>query len=620
MKGAVQMGRERKPLSEVRNLDNLKEKIQERVDISKIVDLKEELQKRAGQVVEQTASLIKKEVPLNEVRKIKNLKEMLTQSAELFAEQTAFLVKVPENEDYQPITYKQFKNDVDALGTKLLDLGLKDKRIAVIGDSSYEWVATYMATVNGVGTIVPLDKELPIQEIENLLKTSEASAIIYADKFEKDILQIKDNLPSLGLCINMKIAFSQLIEQGTALLEKGDRTYIDAEINAEEMKILLFTSGTTGLAKGVMLSHKQICANLMDMCTMIYFDEKDTFLSVLPLHHTYECTCGFICPIYQGATVAFCEGLRHIVKNLKESEATIMLGVPLIFESIYAKVWKSAQKSGMASKMKVGIKTNNVLKVVGMDFSKKIFSKIHDTLGGHMRLLISGAAGIDPIVSKGYRDLGILLIQGYGLTECSPIVTVNRVEDYKDAAAGLPLPSVEVMIDNPNDEGIGEIICKGPNVMMGYFENEEATQEVLRDGWFYTGDLGYRDIEGFIYITGRKKNVIVTKNGKNIFPEEVESYLNRSQYVAETLVWGKFDIASGETHVNAKIVPDYENIEEEFGNEYTDEKIRELIQQEVKAVNRKMQLYKRIKEFTIQKEEFAKTTTKKIKRFIEKTG
>ncbi len=620
MKGAKQMERKRNPLFEVRNFDDLKEEIQKRVEISKIVDLKVEIQKRAGQVVEQTASLIKKNVPLNKVREIKNLKEMLTQSAELFAEQTAFLVKVKGKENYQPITYKQFKKDVDALGTKLLDLDLKGKRIAVIGDSSYEWVTTYMATVNGVGTIVPLDKELPICEIENLLKTSEASAIIYADKFEKDIMEIKEKLPSLEVCINMKNSLTQLLEQGVALVEKGDRTYIDVEINAEELKILLFTSGTTGLAKGVMLSHKQICTNLMDMCAMIYFDEKDTFLSVLPLHHTYECTCGFICPIYQGATVAFCEGLRHIVKNLKESQATIMLGVPLIFESIYAKVWKSAQKSGMASKMKVGIKTNNVLKVVGMDFSKKIFSKIHDTLGGHMRLLISGAAGIDPIVSKGYRDLGILLIQGYGLTECSPIVAVNRVEDYKDAAAGLPLPSVEVKIDHPNEDGIGEIICTGSNVMMGYFENEEATQEVLKDGWFYTGDLGYMDKEGFVYITGRKKNVIVTKNGKNIFPEEVESYLNRSAYIAESLVWGKYDVSSGETYVNAKIVPDYESIEEEFGNKYTDEKIRELINLEIKAVNHKMQLYKRIRDFTVKKEEFAKTTTKKIKRFIEKTG
>jgi long-chain acyl-CoA synthetase len=564
--------------------------------------------------------------PLYDVREIADLKDMLAQSTEIYGDKAAFLVKPKEGGDYKPVSYKQFKRDVEALGTALIDLGLKGKRIAVIGENRYEWAVSYLAVINGVGTVVPLDKDLPVNEIENLVDTSEASGIIYSGKYEKDIISISANLPKLDICINMDgdgqskaiLSFSKLIEKGMELIKQGDRRFIDEKIDAGEMKILLFTSGTTGLAKGVMLSHKNICANLMAMCSMLYIDEKDIFLSVLPLHHTYECTCGFLCPIYRGSTIAYSEGLRHIAKNMKEAKATMMLGVPLLFESMYKKVWQQVEKSGMASKLRTAIKINNFLKTFGMDFSKKLFKKIHDSLGGHIRIFISGGAGIDPMVAKGFRELGFPLVQGYGLTECSPIVALNRDCYFKDAAAGLPLPGVEVKIDNPGDEGVGEIICKGENVMLGYYQNELATGKVIKDGWFHTGDLGFIDPDGFVHITGRQKNVIVTKNGKNIFPEEVESYLNRSSYIAESLVWGKYDEESGETYVNAQIVPNFEAVEEKLGKDYTDEQLYELINAEVKEVNHKMPLYKRIMDFTIRKEEFAKTTTKKIKRYIEK--
>lgn len=564
--------------------------------------------------------------PLYDVREIADLKDMLAQSTEIYGDKAAFLVKPKEGGDYKPVSYKQFKRDVEALGTALIDLGLKGKRIAVIGENRYEWAVSYLAVINGVGTVVPLDKDLPVNEIENLVDTSEASGIIYSGKYEKDIISISANLPKLDICINMDgdgqskaiLSFSKLIEKGMELIKQGDRRFIDEKIDAGEMKILLFTSGTTGLAKGVMLSHKNICANLMAMCSMLYIDEKDIFLSVLPLHHTYECTCGFLCPIYRGSTIAYSEGLRHIAKNMKEAKATMMLGVPLLFESMYKKVWQQVEKSGMASKLRTAIKINNFLKTFGMDFSKKLFKKIHDSLGGHIRIFISGGAGIDPMVAKRFRELGFPLVQGYGLTECSPIVALNRDCYFKDAAAGLPLPGVEVKIDNPGDEGVGEIICKGENVMLGYYQNELATGKVIKDGWFHTGDLGFIDPDGFVHITGRQKNVIVTKNGKNIFPEEVESYLNRSSYIAESLVWGKYDEESGETYVNAQIVPNFEAIEEKLGKDYTDEQLYQLINAEVKEVNHKMPLYKRIMDFTIRKEEFAKTTTKKIKRYIEK--
>ncbi|MCG8501196.1 MAG: AMP-binding protein [Firmicutes bacterium] len=563
--------------------------------------------------------------PLYEVREIKDLKEMLVQSTQLFGDKTAFLVKEKGNDDYQPISFKQFKNDVEALGTALMDLGLQGKRIALIGENRYEWAVSYLAVVNGVGTIVPLDKELPVQEIEHLVGVSEASVIIYSGKHRESINSINAALPGLTLRINMdedegtdtSVSFHKLIEQGKQLLNQGNTSYIDRTIDPDEMRILLFTSGTTALAKGVMLSHKNICTNLMEMCKMIYIGEKDVFLSVLPIHHAYECTCGFLCQIYRGSTIAYCEGLRHIVKNLKEAKVTVMLGVPLIFEAMYKKVWKQAEKSGMDNKLRIAIKASYLLKSVGIDISKKIFKNIHNALGGHLRLFISGAAGIDPMIAKGFRDIGFSLVQGYGLTECSPIVAVNRDCCYKDDAAGLPLAEMEVKIDNPNEEGIGEIICKGNNVMLGYFQNEDDTAKVIRDGWFHTGDLGFIDQEGFVHITGRQKNVIVTKNGKNIFPEEVETYLNRSDYVAESLVWGKYDEESGETYVNGQILPNFEAIEEELGKDYIEQQVRALIEEEVKKVNHKMPLYKRMTDFTIRKEDFAKTTTKKIKRYLE---
>ena len=563
--------------------------------------------------------------PLYEVREIKDLKEMLVQSTQLFGDKTAFLVKEKGNDDYQPISFKQFKNDVEALGTALMDLGLQGKRIALIGENRYEWAVSYLAVVTGVGTIVPLDKELPVQEIEHLVGVSEASVIIYSGKHRESINSINAALPGLTLRINMdedegtdtSVSFHKLIEQGKQLLNQGNTSYIDRTIDPDEMRILLFTSGTTALAKGVMLSHKNICTNLMEMCKMIYIGEKDVFLSVLPIHHAYECTCGFLCQIYRGSTIAYCEGLRHIVKNLKEAKVTVMLGVPLIFEAMYKKVWKQAEKSGMDNKLRIAIKASYLLKSVGIDISKKIFKNIHNALGGHLRLFISGAAGIDPMIAKGFRDIGFSLVQGYGLTECSPIVAVNRDCCYKDDAAGLPLAEMEVKIDNPNEEGIGEIICKGNNVMLGYFQNEDDTAKVIRDGWFHTGDLGFIDQEGFVHITGRQKNVIVTKNGKDIFPEEVETYLNRSDYVAESLVWGKYDEESGETYVNGQILPNFEAIEEELGKDYIEQQVRALIEEEVKKVNHKMPLYKRMTDFTIRKEDFAKTTTKKIKRYLE---
>lgn len=569
-----------------------------------------------------------KNISLYEVRPIKNLKDMLISSVNIYSEKTAFLIKQKSGENYRPISFNQYKSDVYSLGTALINLGLKNERIALIGENRYEWAVSYLAVINGTGVIVPLDKELPENEIENLLRRARVSAIIFSGSKAEYIARISKKIDFIKYYINMDLdenkdglhSFKKLLENGSSLIKNGDRSFIDADVDENAMASLIFTSGTTEKSKAVMLSHRNICSNLMDMCQMIYIDDKDTFLSVLPLHHAYECTCGFLCQIYRGSTIAYCEGLRHIVKNLQESKTTIMLGVPLIFEAIYRQLWHQASKKpGMAKKLKLGMKVSGLLKKINIDVTRRLFAIIHENLGGHLRLFISGAAAIDPVVAKGFRDIGIKLVQGYGLTECSPIIAVNRDVDFKDDAAGLPLPSVEISIDSPNNEGVGEIIARGPNVMLGYYESSELTEKVFRDGWFFTGDLGYLDSDGFVHITGRKKDVIVTKNGKNIYPEEIETLLNRSPYIKESMVYGKNDEVYGDVVVSAIIVPDMDKINEEFSEKsLSQEEINSLISKEVKMVNKSLVTYKYIKDFILRESGFAKTTTQKIKRYMEK--
>lgn len=563
-----------------------------------------------------------KDIPLYEVRQIGTLKDMLDSSAEIFSSRTAFLIKTEEGGPYKPITYSNFRDDVNAFGTALIDLGLFNGRIAIISENRYEWTVTYLAAVNGTGIVVPLDKELPVSELKSLLIRSKADAVVFSSGKSADVESIAGEIPNLKYLISMDsdekkdsvYSYKELISKGYELINAGNRKFIDADIDKYAMSILLFTSGTTDKSKAVMLSHHNICSNLMDMCSMLFIGEDDVFLMLLPLHHTYACTCGFLCQIYRGCTIAFCEGLRHIVKNLKESKTTILLGVPLILEAMYKRIWDQASKEPkLLKKLKLGLKISKVLRAAGIDIRRKLFKQIIDNFGGNIRMFISGGAAIDPQVIQGFQDFGIHCLQGYGLTECSPIIALNRNCDYNNRSAGLPLPHTEIKIDNPNEEGIGEIIAKGPNIMLGYYENEEATKEAIIDGWFHTGDLGYMDSDKFVYITGRKKNVIVTKNGKNIYPEEIETLLGRSPYIAESLVYGKTGEGTGEIEVAAEIYPNMEKVSEALGTENPPfEKIRQLLRAEINKVNKMLVLYKYIRHFTIREAEFNKTTSKKI--------
>ncbi|MHB1483868.1 MAG: AMP-dependent synthetase/ligase [Saccharofermentanales bacterium] len=560
---------------------------------------------------------MKKNAPLYDVRDITDLKDMLAQSVSLYGDKDIFLIKETRGGPYVNITYKRFNDDIDAFGTALIDLGIEEARVAIIGESRYEWYITYMATVNGTAIVVPLDKELPPQEIANLIQRAHCNIVVFSESKAKDIDSIKNLIPGIKYYIGMdltedngnELSFSGLLKKGNELIKNGDRSFLDVVIDPEIMRIILFTSGTTSDSKAVMLSHTNIASNLMGMCKMLYIGPGDIFLSVLPLHHTYECTCGFLCQLYRGSTIAQCEGLRYIVKNMQESKVTTMNVVPLMIESFYRKIFSKEN----SPKLKKAIAISNTLRKVGIDLRRILFKRVHEAFGGHLKMLISGGAPVDPKMLKDMQDIGIQAVQGYGLTECSPIIALNRDVFYKNASAGMVMPGVDIKIIDVDENGNGEIIAKGKNVMLGYYENEEATKASIIDGYFHTGDIGYIDKDNFVFITGRKKNVIITKNGKNIFPEEIETLLIREPHIKEALVYGKNE-DDGDTSVSAEIFPDFEAVKDTLGENHTNEMMNKLIGDEVKKVNSMLVSYKHIKNFHLRDTEFEKTTSKKIKR------
>ncbi len=565
--------------------------------------------------------------PIYQTRKITDLKDLMVQSAKLFGDRNAFYIK-GKNGEYYGKTYTELKSDIDAFGTALISLGLKGKKIAILSQNRSEWCTSYLTITGGTGVVVPLDKELPFNEIENLISRADVSAIVFSSKYRNDMKKLSLNSRvEYYIDIDQKeevsdgfLSYSCLIEKGRNLLKQGDRSYLDAEIDPEAMCALIFTSGTTDLAKGVMLSSKNIVSNVTAVVSVLYIDENDSVLSILPLHHTYECTAGFLVMMYSGCCMSFNEGLKYIVQNLQETKPTILMLVPLILENMHKKIVKQASKTRMGKiKFNTAIEISNFLyNLFKIDIRKKLFKQVLNTFGGRIRLVISGAAAVNPDVSNDLCAMGIRIVQGYGLTEFSPIVAVNNDRGFRHDSAGKALAGVDVQLENVGEDGIGEFVISGDSVMLGYYQNPTATRNILKDGRLYTGDLGYIDEEGYIYITGRKKNVIVTKNGKNIFPEEVEAYLAKCPFVRESLVWGRFDEETGETEVNAQILPDIDEIKDKLGiNIVSNDEIRKILHTEIKEINKQMPLYKRIKDFTIREDEFAKTTTKKIKRYVE---
>ncbi len=539
---------------------------------------------------------------------ITDLKDMLKKSGEKYGEKIAY--KIRQENGYKEITHNEVRKMVDGLGTKLIDMGLKDKRIAVIGENRYEWEIAYLSIVCGTGTVVPLDKSLPENELESLIERSKAEAIICSQKYVEILKKTK-----LKYIISMDlekdndgiISQKRLISEGIQLVKSGNTSFINAKIDNEKMSIMLFTSGTTSISKAVALSHKNICSNLMDISSILDVNSSDVFLSFLPLHHVFECTVGFLFSLYVGAETVFCDGIRHIPENLAEYKVSVMASVPAIYERLFKIIKKHLEKQGKVEQI---LKDEEKYKDSSMEKKKEVFKEIHDLLGGNMKLFISGAASLEPSIEEKFRRLGFNMVQGYGLTETSPVVAIGNKKYHKTGSIGKCVPSDEVKLLDVNKDGIGELAVKGPNVMLEYYENKEATEKVLKDGWFQTGDLARIDEEGYIFICGRKKSVIVLKNGKNIFPEEMETLINKEDGVEESFIFGKpISKDPNDIKIFVKIVYNKEGFEGK-----TETEIKEYFNEKIKSINKTMPHYKAIRGIIISDKPLIKTTTNKIKR------
>lgn len=529
--------------------------------------------------------------------------------------------------------YKEIKMEIEGFSTALLNLGLENKKVILIGNNRYEWCVSYLAVTTGNMVIVPLDKALPDGEIKNLIETSKADAVIYENKYADIFNKLKESKSTtIKNFINMDLekeekgifSFRQLVEQGIKLIENGNEEYNKIKLDDDKMSILLFTSGTTSQPKGVMLSQKNICSNVMGMAKMSKMYSDDVLLSFLPLHHTFECTITFLYGFYSGVTIAFCDGLKYIAKNLEEYKVSVIVAVPLVLETMYKKIENGIEKSGKAKTVKVmGSISNFLYKYLHIDIRRKIFKSVLDQLGGHVRILYFGAAAMSKPVIDGYNTFGIASVQGYGLTETSPLIAAETDKNKKPGSVGRNPYNVQIKIVDENDdeiknvglEHVGEIVAKGPNVMIGYYENEEATKQVLKDGWFHTGDLGYFDKDGYLFITGRKKEVIVLKNGENVYPSDIEFLVNELSYVQESILFPKKN-SKNEIALGIKIVYDQDLVKETFGDK-TEKEYEKLIWKDIKEINKKLPVFKKIKELIITTEPLEKTTTQKIKRFKE---
>ena len=558
---------------------------------------------------------------------IKDFRELLNRSAEKYPNNVAYKFKENLGKPNQKVvnkTYKEVKEEVVALGTKLLDMGLEGKKIAVIGNNRYEWCESYLAVTTSNMVIVPLDKALPANEIKSLIERSKADAIIYENKYNEVFENLKnEGNETLKYYINMDLeddkdgvlSFRKLIDSGKELIKNGNKKYDEVKIDNEKMSILIFTSGTTSMAKGVMLSQKNIASNILAMAKMSKMYPNDVLLSFLPLHHTFECTITFLYGFYSGVTVAFCDGLKYIAKNLEEYHVSVFVAVPLVLETIYKKIRKGIKDQGKEKIVNIMSKLANFLLIFHIDIRRKVFKSVLDQLGGKLRIAYFGAASMDKTAIEGYNSFGIETVQGYGLTETSPLLSAETDKQKCPGSVGMAPYNVQIKLEDVDGKGVGEIVAKGPNVMLGYYENPEATAEAIKDGWFHTGDLGYFDKDGFLFIAGRKKEVIVLKNGENVFPSDIEFLVNKLPYVQESILYPK-ENSKGEITLGIKIVYDEEAIKEKFGEKSKTE-YKQAIWEDIKEINRNLSVFKRIKELKITTEPLEKTTTQKIKRFKE---
>ena len=558
---------------------------------------------------------------LFEVPQIESIQDILLKSAGQYANKIALedLTKYP----ISSATYSELLDYIMKFGSSLQKLGLKPRdHIAVVGENRVQWAIAFLTAMLFDFVVVPVDKNLTHSDILNIIHESDSIALVFSGSLADFIKDKKDVLGKIKFYIGMDLAkkendFYSMIEmiKNESIVQSKP-----PKINVDDVAEIIYTSGSLGRAKAVMLSQKNLAANLMDMRKMVTIYPEDRFIGVLPIHHTYQCTCGLLCPLYSGASVHFARSLKTIPEDLVNSKPTVLLGAPLLYNKMYNKIMKAiSAKKTKSILFNVMMNLSDITKSIGLKNSKKlIFGKVHKTLGGSMRLLIAGGAAPDPKVSKFFRDIGFNIIQGYGLTETSPILTLNRIESFKDDAAGLPLPGVEIKINQPDKKGVGEIYTKGLNNMLGYYKNQSATSDTFENEWFKTGDLGYFDEDGFLFICGRKKSVIIANNGENVFPEEIEDILNRNQFVLECIVYGEEDEKHDE-RIAALIVPDtaaFIEYSSKNNVQINPELIDQLISQAVKETNSHLVPFKQIKKYYIQEKELEKTTTQKVKRHL----
>ena len=567
---------------------------------------------------------MKRQIAFNTVPEIRSIQDLVLRSARIYGHKQALedLKETP----IRRLTHEEIVSQVLRFGAALRDLDLPERsHVAIIGENRVQWSLSYLTLMCFNYVVVPIDRNLGVNDILNILHESDAVAVIYSEAFEPMLSERRMSMKKLKVYINMdRPAESDGTLSMMELIEQSPGRKVDdlPRIVPEELAEIIFTSGSLGRAKAVMLSQGNLAANLMSMVRMVMIYPEDRFLSVLPMHHKYECTCGMLCPLYAGASVFYAKSLKTVVDDLQASRATMLLAVPLLYDKMFKRIYKSIKEKRLTS-MVIGplIRASNFMEWIGWKSCKRqVFKEIHERFGGHIRLFIAGGAAVDPMVAKGLREFGFTFLQGYGLTETSPILALNHPLKFKDEAAGLPLPGVTLKINAPNIEGVGEVWAKGANVMLGYYKNEQATRDAREGEWFKTGDLGYRDEDGFLHISGRMKNVIISRRGENVYPEEIEDLINRSPYVLESMVFGEPDEKHDEI-IGIQVVPDAEafiELAETRGIQITDELMKEVIGSEVAKVNKELPGFKQIRKFHLRENEFEKTTTLKVKRYLVK--
>lgn len=569
-----------------------------------------------------------------------DLSNLVKIGASLYGEKTYLRFK--RNRQDTQVSYKDFDQMVDCVGSAFAELGVGESPIAVIGESSPEWVVTYLAAANGGGMIVPLDRELAEEQIANFIRRAHVRYIVHSASFTEMFHRLADELPDVvGFAEISKeyfpypdqtgstqpiterfVPFEALVRRGTGLLNTGYHIYTSHKIDLDKPAVLLYTSGTTGTSKGVLLSQRNVTTAVNTSYSMIDVYKEDTLLSVLPIHHTYEMTCGYLTPLLVGATICINENLKTVVRNLQEYKPTIMVLVPLFITTFHKKIMESVRKKGLEKKIKLAMAASNMARHVGVDMRETLFKEIHETFGGRLDRIVCGGAPMNPDMGKFFDAIGIKLTQGYGITECAPLISVSPFHCIKAASVGLPVPGLEVriggedgtLLENPPAGTIGEIVVRGDNVMLGYQDDPEATAAVLdEEGWFRTGDIGYMDREGYIYITGRAKNVIVLHNGKNVFPEEIEEYIEKIDLVSECAVIGRTAMDGETVNVTAVIYPDFTRAEE-LGLDGIDA-ISDELRKRINKININLPMFKQIRGVEVRKTPFVKTTSKKIIRY-----